>query len=379
MRNRGSSAGGRCRLTLRAGLCAAAVVALASVAGCDRSADEPRGEPEGAQGRWDQTPQLRTGRQRRLSNFRVFTLGRRIVIVAGSTHTGTRMTTATFDRAARRWLGLTQAPLRWRERYSAASTGKEVLVWGGTGNVTRAFANGARFDPVRKRWRRLPRASLSARFSHSAVWTGTRMLVWGGLGADGRRFSDGASFDPRSASWEYVRRAPISGSAHQSAVWTGETMLIVSRGRSATYAPNSNRWMRLPPLPERRPSLLFWTGREALAWNGQRVMRMKPETRAPRWRLGKRFPAVARGPETAVWAGGRLYVWGGIRRGCGDCYLRDGVAYDPRRDRWVRLPRSPLRGRYQHALASFGNGVFVWGGCCSGVDLLNDGATYAPR
>src|SRR5437764_1116242 len=45
-------------------------------------------------------------------------------------------------------------------------------------------------------------------------------------------------------------------------------------------------------------------------------------------------PPFLRSGSVRVWTGQELLVWGG--------YERDGAAYDPRLDRWRRLPRAPF-------------------------------------
>lgn len=353
---------------------AAAGLLLLGFAACGGSGDERPKLAETNQG-WKKLPRLPASIPGGAQDLHALTLGRRVVVVAGAAYTADRMVAAIFRTSARAWAAVPRAPLRWRARYSATSTGREVIVWGGAGDRAAAYADGARLDPGKRAWRVLPAGPLQRRHSHSAVWTGAKMLIWGGIGGNGRGRRDGASFDPRTGRWRRIASAPIMGSRDQSAVWTGTTLFVVSRGRAASFQPRSSRWKRLPAVPGQQPVTLAWTGRDLLAWTGEKPLLMRPG-RSPRWRTGATFPGVARGPEAALWARGRLYVWGGLKRRCGDCWLRDGATYDPRRGAWRPLPAAPLRARYRHAVAPLDGGVFVWGGCCARDEQLSDGATY---
>jgi hypothetical protein len=62
-----------------------------------------------------------------------------------------------------------------------------------------------------------------------------------------------------------------------------------------------------------------------------------------------------------LWAGTRLFLWGGQNLSS-STNLRDGVAYDPKANRWTSLPAAPLRTRSVPTLAWTGHALIVWGG-----------------
>ncbi len=113
-----------------------------------------------------------------------------------------------------------------------------------------------------------------------------------------------------------------------------------------------------------------------LVWNGSAGAVYDP--RADRWR---RMPdAPLEGPRygsTAVWTGREMIVWGGDETG-GVSGASDGAAYQPRVDRWRRIPQAPIGGRYQHGGTWTGRAMLVWGGCCKASRQLGDGALYSP-
>ena len=85
------------------------------------------------------------------------------------------------------------------------------------------------------------------------------------------------------------------------------------------------------------------------------------DIRHRRWKLVREMPIALNHP-TAVAYRGHLYVHGGYAAVAG---LTDTSAallrYDPRRDRWRRLPSSPTK-RAAHALAVIGHRLYAAGG-----------------
>jgi hypothetical protein len=92
-------------------------------------------------------------------------------------------------------------------------------------------------------------------------------------------------------------------------------------------------------------SPIVWTGREMLVfggWNGNSEA-ADAATYDPRTNRWRRVPDWRpRWQNAAAWTGKRLIVWGGDG---GDDYVADGVAFNYRTERWTLLPRSPLGPR----------------------------------
>jgi hypothetical protein len=58
----------------------------------------------------------------------------------------------------------------------------------------------------------------------------------------------------------------------------------------------------------------------------------------------------------------------------------DGAAYDPARNRWRKLPRAPIKPRFEHSAIWTGTEVIVFGGTWDfGHIALGDGAIYDPQ
>lgn len=103
---------------------------------------------------------------------------------------------------------------------------------------------------------------------------------------------------------------------------------------------------------------------------------------APRWKYLGVSPHQARGAHTAVFAGGRLIVWGGI----GDQGLPrvDGAAYDCQRNAWTPIPMAPIAPRRGASVQLAAGRLFIWGGFIErpcellddSVSALADGAVF---
>lgn len=261
--------------------------------------------------------------------------------------------------------------------------GKEMLTWGTVD---------AAYNPKANTWRRLPPGWESPAVT---VWTGRQVLLWGG-GCCGGQLRNGVSYDPVTGARRPIPHAPFGGQAQ--GVWTGREMVVVGsvgarqpQPVAAAYNPVTRTWRSLP-----RPSRLVnsasmtWTGREVLVVGGGDYTRVgnymyadgiayNPATN--RWR---RLPAMefARSFHAAVWTGSRLLVWGGVTPGATGGYATasHGVVYDPARNSWSALPKSPLRGRMEPLAVWTGTTMIVWGGdrVSEPYGVLTDGAIYRP-
>jgi N-acetylneuraminic acid mutarotase len=127
-------------------------------------------------------------------------------------------------------------------------------------------------------------------------------------------------------------------------------------------------------------------GRGALGRSGLYADGVAYNPAGNRWRS---LPAMdtSRIGHTAVWTGQRLLVWGGQTFRAGSWVAPPhGVAYDPARNRWSPLPKSPLRGRTGHLAVWTGTQMLIWGGRSIVADpstanstTFVDGAVYTAN
>jgi hypothetical protein len=342
---------------------------------------------------------------------------------------------AAYDPARRAWRRLPPAPLTPRTGAAATWTGRELLVWGGHdhlgGNtgVLHVAADGAAYDPARGTWRRLPPAPLAARAGATAVWTGREVLVVGSVpavrtdrdrGPAARPPGGGAAYDPVRDTWRHLASSPrLRGSLlAQHLVWAGTRLLVWSDWRQTlrsdtvtlangeravemetqdgvdvwTYDAAADRWAVLPPAPG-QPALggavLVWTGREVLSVTGRPyggpLLDQNPGARYDparnRWRPLADGPLDSAALPAGLWTGAALLVWNGTsaRSGASRTGYQpgDGAAWDPRADRWVRLPRSPLGGSGSVAVWT-GRAALVWGGRPWPTPVTHTGMVFTP-
>ena len=187
---------------------------------------------------------------------------------------------------------------------------------------------------ARYRWTELPPAPITGRSSAVAVWTGSQVIFWGGTGDKGRLFNDGAAYEPATRTWSKLPRSPLTARDNTASTWAGGPIFIwggraddssnVQLNSGALYDPGARRWSTIPPAPIATSN---WA--QAL-WTGSRVVLL---TTVPGNRPGGEFSVV------------------------------HADAYNPRTNKWKRLPDLTLPGNHPAlgvtALAG-GSRIYAW-------------------
>jgi N-acetylneuraminic acid mutarotase len=282
-------------------------------------------------------------------------------------------------------------------QYSAVWTGKEMLVSGP--------ATHEAFNPVTNLWRSLPKSAVP---DGIVVWTGREMIGWGG-GCCGDASSEGAAYNPATNTRRTLARSPLAPEQRPIGAWTGRELVLFVSGvnpadgkrwparlaRAAAYDPVTDAWRRIAPLPAGRTDAnAVWDGREVLIVGGTGAPRARTGVRSPAavgfaynpgtnyWR---RLPRVAgRAGAAAVWTGKRLLIWGGTAGAPSGVELvtpNQGLAYDPKANRWSPLPGAPLLGRLDPTAVWTGQAMIVWGGHRPAIPegrVFADGAAFRP-
>jgi hypothetical protein len=193
-------------------------------------------------------------------------------------------------------------------------------------------------------------------------------------------------------------------------VWTGRQLLywggashppVRAHADGAAFNPDTNRWATLPPAPEGQEHLeghdgiAVWTGREVLVWGGITIEADNPNVAMPAhgvaydparrtWRRLPRPPLQLRWVSLNQWVlwTGRELMAGGVEAGPGGG-TRAG-AYDPATNRWRLLPRSPrLTGGPSHLQARTamwaGTRLLVWNFWSPTARTANNPTAVADR
>lgn len=309
--------------------------------------------------------------------------------------------------ASAAWTPLPSAGLAARTGMAFVSTGRGMIVWGGSPSGGPANDGAMLEMPPANTWKPLAPAPLAGRANSSAVWTGSKMIVFGGLarGAGcqpGCALNDGASYDPVTDTWAPMAPAPIAGRSGHSAVWVQDRMVVwggaVEGGKptadGASYDPATDAWTALPPAPlEARIAhrtvasahrMLVWGGSSGEGQAGKHFADgaiYSPANNA--WTPMAAFPETREGGGrdtfSSVWTGEKMLVWGGYSRNstCNPCNHEDGAIYDLAADTWTLMSPGPLSGRGAHRAVWTGREMLIWGGF--NTTELNDGATYNPE
>lgn len=276
---------------------------------------------------------------------------------------------AAYDPSANAWRLLEPGPLAARRDALVAWTGEELLVWGGV-SPSGSFTDGAALHVATQRWRKLPSPPPPAQPSGGvrlAAWDGSRWyLLRGGMALDL------VSYDPASDTWRAEPSPPGPIGVAMGLVATGEGRLLLHTnaryGNLWAYDVDERAWDQLADQPEASPdgAVVAWTGEELLVWGGA-ADRPRPggHAYAPatgHWRPIPPAPITPSGRRpTATWTGSELYVWGS--RVVDGSYRVPAIAlYDPAEDRWEAPPQPPTGTGPHGPMIWTGSSLFTWFG-----------------
>ncbi len=272
-----------------------------------------------------------------------------------------------------------------RNFMSAVWTGTEMIIWGGmdTG-ISDTFGDGGKYNPISDSWTAMSTTGApSQRFSTSAAWTGTEMIVWGGS-HNSTYYTDGAKYNPTSDSWTAMTNtnAP-TGRFAQSTVWTGDKMIVwggyengTIGNTGAVYDPTANTWTAISntsaPI-SRAYHTAVWTGEDMIIWGGRTtgitntgaIYNLATDT----WTSSTTTTSAptARGYHMAVWTGDKMIVWGGSNSTGSTTYNSGGI-YDPVSDSWVATSEGENVPTYRRFAVSVwtGSQMLIFSGTGSG-------------
>jgi N-acetylneuraminic acid mutarotase len=177
-----------------------------------------------------------------------------------------------------------------------------------------------------------------------------RIVVVGGFLASGANSRRVDAYDPRDDNWSRLPDLPVSVDHAAAASWRGR--LVIVGGYGADRAPlraaflfDGRAWRRLPPPPEERAAAAAAATADGRVWvvggrtrTGLATRALSLDLKSLRWRV---VPGPTPREHLAATAlGGRVYVLAGRLAGL-DTNLGTVEAYDPRADRWSKLPSLP--------------------------------------
>jgi len=278
---------------------------------------------------------------------------------------------AAFDPETGRWRRIADAPIRPSAGAIGVWTGDDVLIWGGiTSRGAGPWPVGAAYDPDADTWRAIARAPVRFGFESAAVWTGDEWV----FGVERRGAIRFAAYDPEKDSW---RRLPdLPGDTDENELlWTGSEILFKSYDGMFRLPAGAHAWV---------PSADQVTGREVsgpVVING-RVLGLHQQRGLMEW-----YPA------TDTWAtiaqqhrpvsgfgfaavGTDRLIFG--RAGEGDW---PDLAFDLDSNEWSVLAWPEPEHRSDEITIWAGDRLFVWGGWVggpTGKPAYQYGLLYSP-
>jgi hypothetical protein len=215
-------------------------------------------------------------------------------------------------------------------------------------------------------WRSIAAGPLSPRDNASAAWTGTEVVIVGGTEAPvcraaepsacryiDARLGDGAAYDPATDTWRKIASPPVAFEG-APALWTGDEVLVFTAHASSDrqvlgYDPASDEWRELAPPPT--DADLFhppvWAGGVAVFATGETgdgTGDWAYDPAADAWTELPADPIGCASGREAVAAGGRMVLAGRACADGGDPARYRAAAYDPATGDWSRLPALHLTG-----------------------------------
>jgi len=280
-----------------------------------------------------------------------------------------------------------------RVTHSAVWTGREMIIWGGTGLVTN-LDTGGRYDFITKSWTATSTSGAPTRRPNvNSVWTGREMIIWGHGSIPN---AQGGRYDPPSDTWTLISQTGEPADRIQSTmVWTGRELIVWGgslvgigvTGDGARYDPKTDTWspISMTGAPSARVGhSAVWTGREMIIWgggvpnppgptillNGGARYDPRTDTWAP---LSTTGAPTGRSNPTALWTGSEMLIWGGEPP-----LTNTGGRYSPSTDTWASTSTvNAPTGRRYHSAVWTGSEMIVWGGQDLSTTCVT-GGRYSP-
>jgi hypothetical protein len=267
-----------------------------------------------------------SGAWRMIAEAPVDLLVRSGVVLGGRLYVLTDEAFAAYDAAEDRWETLPSPPGGHAASRLVATDEALVLVHG---SQERGMRPDVAFDPTSHEWHELPPDPLAPSFDRHAVWTGSELVLLGAAhvpnpGSAAPSLVRAAAYVPAHGTW---RRLPDSGVLSGGVRWDSVGGQVVSTALGGADGGTSNnygrtypyggvldaaaeRWSPLPSPPP-SPGPLAWVtaaGPETVVREGWAL-----HVPSATWTAVPEHEGLPDEEGAAVWAGDRLFVWGGVR------------------------------------------------------------------
>jgi len=265
---------------------------------------------------------------------------------------------AAYDPLRDKWRLIADGPLDERARHLATWTGTEMLLWGGRRSNYIAPPDGAAYDPATDSWREIAASPIAFVPNAGSVWTGTEWVI---MANDFDGNTEIAAYDGRADKWRVLPAIDDSFDGGTALVWTGAELVLSSPSGMYRLGTGDESWDLPEPFGRGIYGSIAWTGDQVLGIDRQYV----GVDATPRYR----GYLTAWDPASDAWQGlpqppfsfaNADLIWTGQRA----VLLGAGLAFDPDTGEWWNLGNTAGAGMPRRGAVTLwaGDRLFVWGG-----------------
>ena len=260
---------------------------------------------------------------------------------------------AAYDPLRHRWRLIADGPLDERARHLATWTGTEMLVWGGRRSNYIAPPDAAAYDPATDTWRQIAASPIAYGSNAGSVWTGTEWVI---VATDLDGNTAIAAYDPSADRWRSLPSVDDSFDGGTALVWTGDEIVLSSSSGMYRLGIDNEEWDRPEPYGQGIYGSIAWTGEQVIGisrhfgdvdWG--HLIAWVPQSDS--WQDLPQPPYnIYQGD--VVWTGERAVLVG------------EGLAFDPASGEWWTLGNTVGAGNWRRGAVTLwaGDRLFVWGG-----------------
>lgn len=266
---------------------------------------------------------------------------------------------AAYNPETDRWRVIRPGPLTERSAHLAVWTGTEMLIWGGHRANYIEPPDGAAYDPETDRWREMADGPLEWEPNAAGAWTGIEWVIAATSREDVTKV---AAYDPAADTWRTLPSIDAQFGHEKHLIWADAQLILLDQSARLSRLPDeAGEWIAVAPLRGGFPvyPTVEWTGVHVIGIASQFLGTDQPrywqflvgwDPNSDTWPSLPAAPANLLSADRLVWADGRAILLGA------------DLAYDAESQAWWDMPTPTWDDRYDSVILWAGDRLFVWGG-----------------